>query len=438
MRKIVLRAVREYNAAVRTKAFIIMLVLMPVLMGGSLLATKIMEKHVDTTDKRIAVVDRSGVIAQFLVGAAEERNKAEVQEPETGKKIRPAYVIEVVPPNDANPDAQRLELSGRVKARELWAFVEIGKDVVEPGNDPQAAGIAYHSENALMDEAREWLVSPINNYLRGLRLGTAGLDAATVDRVTRWIPVEGLGLVTIDKATGEVKGAERSSMVLALALPMVVMMLMFMMIAMGATPLINSVMEEKMQRIAEVLLGSVGPFQLMMGKMVGTVAVSLTMVAVYVVGGVGGAAYMGWSSYIPYHILPWLGVYQVMAIFMFGALFIAVGAACNDLKEAQSLMMPVWLLVMVPMFVFQPVLKEPLSGFSTWMSLIPPFTPLLMLLRQTTPAGVPAWQPWVGLAGVFVFTIFCVWAAGRIFRIGILLQGQPPKVREILRWALRG
>ena len=72
------------------------------------------------------------------------------------------------------------------------------------------------------------------------------------------------------------------------------------------------------------------------------------------------------------------------------------------------------------------------------MSLIPPFTPMLMLLRQAMPGGVPAWQPWVGLAGVLVFALATVWAASRIFRVGILMQGKPPKLAELARWAIRG
>jgi len=85
-----------------------------------------------------------------------------------------------------------------------------------------------------------------------------------------------------------------------------------------------------------------------------------------------------------------------------------------------------------------PVLKEPLSSFSTWVSLFPLFTPTLMLLRQSTPAVLPMWQPWVALLGVLVFTVLFVWAGGRIFRVGILMQGKPPRLMDILRWAIRG
>jgi ABC-2 type transport system permease protein len=94
--------------------------------------------------------------------------------------------------------------------------------------------------------------------------------------------------------------------------------------------------------------------------------------------------------------------------------------------------------LLIPMFVYFPVAKEPMSSFATWLSLFPPFTPTLMLLRQTTPAGIPFWQPCVGMLGVLLFTILFVWAGGRIFRVAILMQGTPPKLKNIIRWAIRG
>lgn len=437
MRKTLLLALREYKAAVRSKAFMVLVALMPVMMGGGAVAMKLLEGQVDTTDKHIAVVDRSGLLADALERAAAARNATEVHD-ETGKKVRPGYIVHSVPPNATDPDAQRLELSGRVRRNELHAFVEIGPTVLNPEEDVQAAYVRYHAHNTAFDDTRRWLGDAANRCLRSLRLAEAGLDETTVTRLTRPVPVEALGLLSRDELTGQIREAERSDKGRAIFLPMGLMMLMFMLIALAATPLINAVLEEKMQRIAEVLLGSVRPFQVMLGKLLGSVGISLTVMALYAGGAIAAAYYAGKADQIPFYILPWFGVYQVAAILMFGALFAAMGAACNDLKEAQSLMMPVWLIVMIPMFVWIQVLKEPLSSFATWMSLIPPCTPMLMLVRQTTPAGIPAWQPWVGLVGVVVFTALCVWLAGRIFRVGILMQGKPPKLGELARWAIRG
>jgi ABC-2 type transport system permease protein len=94
--------------------------------------------------------------------------------------------------------------------------------------------------------------------------------------------------------------------------------------------------------------------------------------------------------------------------------------------------------MLIPMFLLGPVLREPNSTFALVSSLIPPFTPVLMLMRQATPAGVPLWQPIVGLVGVCLFTALVLLAGSRIFRVGLLMQGKPPHLRDLLRWAWRG
>lgn len=437
MRKTLVIAVREYNSAVRTKAFIISIVLVPIFMFGSIIAVKLLEGQVDTTDKRIAVVDQTGQIADSLIVAADEYNKTKIFDKETKKKNKPAYLIEKVAP-EIDVKAQQLALSNRVKNNQLYAFIEIGPDVIKPNKEkPEASLIAYHAENAAMDEVHRWIQDPINARIREIRLAGANLDQKTVDALTQFMPVETLGLVTVDES-GKVHEAKRVNKDTAILPPLIMMMMMFMLVMMGAQPLLQSVLEEKMQRIAEVLLGSVSPFELMMGKLIGTVGVSLTVVGVYVAGGYFVADRVNLADHIPFHAFPWFFAYQVTAIFMFGAMYVAVGAACNDLKEAQSLMMPIMFVVMLPLFVWINVVKEPLSTFATWLSLFPPCTPMLMLIRIATPSQIPAWQPWAGLAGVLVFTVLSVWAAGRVFRVAILMQGKPPKIQDLVRWAIRG
>ncbi len=137
-------------------------------------------------------------------------------------------------------------------------------------------------------------------------------------------------------------------------------------------------------------------------------------------------------------MLPWFAAYGLAALFMFGAMFLAVGSACNDLKDSQSMVMPLMMFIILPVFVWLPVIKEPTGSFATWISFFPTCAPMLMLVRLASPVTIPAWQPWVGLAGVVMATAVSVWAAGRIFRVGILMQGKPPRLTELLRWALRG
>jgi ABC-2 type transport system permease protein len=438
MRKILQIVKREYKASVRTKGFIIGIAIAPLLMGGSMIAMLLLENKVDTTDRLIAVIDRSGVVAEALVDAARARNEESVYDAETGKKVKPAYRIEIVAPNGADADAQLLALSDKVRTGAIHAFVEIGPDVVHPRGKGESARIKYYAKNAAIDDTRQWIAFPINTALRRARLAEAKIDLSAAEDMFDWVNADGLGLVTADAETGAIQGARRASEGEAIGIPIAMTMLMFLMMMMGAIPQLQSVMEEKVQRIAEVMLGSTRPFEFMMGKVIGGLCVSLTAAAVYVTLGSLVITSKGWGEYIPYDILPWFFAYTLLGIVMVGAMLAAFGSTCNNATEAQSITLPAMMPIMVPMFILFPVAKEPLSAFSTGMSLVPPFTPFLMLLRQSTPEGVPGWQPWVGLAGMCIFALLSIWMGGRIFRVGILMQGQPPKLGNIVRWAFRG
>lgn len=438
MRKTMIVMKREYIAAVKTKGFIIGLVLAPVLMCGGLIAFLLLKDRVDTTDKHVVILDRTGVVAESVLEAAEKRNASEVRHEGSGKKVKPAYLFKIEAPDREDPSGQRLALSDRVRKGELHAFVEMGEQVVHPGSDHDKRQIKYYARNAALDDLRRWMSWPINNRLRQLRLSDAGIQESDVKDLFVWVDVSGMGLVSLDKKTGKIEKAQRADPITALGVPIGIMMLLFMMIMMSVPGMLHSVMEEKTQRIAEVLLGHLKPFEFMMAKVLSGIAVSLTSSAVYIVGGVLTVTYMGYANYIPFHILPWFFTFMLLAIIMFGALAAAMGATCSEPKDTQALTFPAILPVMIPMFIYFPVAKEPLSGFATWVSLFPPFTPLLMTLRLCTPEEIPAWQPIVGLVGVILCTIFFVWAGGRVFRVAILIQGTPPKLGNMIRWALRG
>ncbi|MFC2167159.1 ABC transporter permease, partial [Acidobacteriota bacterium] len=412
MRKLLRLAKREYLASVKTKGFIIMLVLMPVLMGGSGIAMLLLQNQVDTTDKKVAVLDRSGVIANVLLTAAKERNDVEIFDKESGKKVQPAYIFEIVSPDNTNPEGQKLDLSNRIDEGDLHAFLDIGPNVLDLEGDEGTFGMAYHAKNAAMDNIRTWLNNTINNYLRMTRMRDAGVDESQAGKILTWIQVEAMGLVSVDENTGEIQAARKTNEAEALLVPMILFFLMFMMVMMGAMPLLQSTMEEKTQRIAEVLLGSLTPFEFMGGKVLGGLGVALTGTLFYLSGGILLASKLGVADFIPFHIIPWFLVFLIFEIIMVGSMLAALGSACNDPKDAQNLTFPAMIPVMFPMFVFMPILQEPTSGFATWMSLFPTFTPMLMLLRKASPMDIPTWQPWVGLAGVLLFTVLAVWIGG--------------------------
>jgi len=438
MRKVWKIAQREYLAAVKTKGFLIGLVMAPLLMGGSLIAIVTLKDHVDVTDKRVAVLDHTGVLTGALIQAARERNEREVTNATTRKKAKPAYGFEAVEPQPERLEDQRLLLSERVRRGELHGFLEIGAGVIRPSQQTNAARITYHAKNPALDDLRQWLAGPINEQLRQVRLAEAGIDRARIPDLFDRRPIEGMGLLARDTATGGIQQAQRRSEAEAVGVPAGVMMLMWMMVLMGAMPLLNAVMEEKNQRIAEIMLGAARPFELMLGKVLAGLGVSLTGSVIYLAVAVFALGNLGLAGYLPYHILPWFFVYLVLNIFMLGAVFAAAGSLCTDAKDVQNMTLPAMLPSLIPMFIWLPVVQQPLSTFATATSLFPPFTPILMLLRQCTPETIPAWQPWVGLAGVIATATLCVWVGGRVFRLGMLWQGRPPKLAQLVRLAVRG
>lgn len=436
MRKTVVVAVREYQAAVRTRAFLITLLAMPILMGGSFIVQKYMSDRVDTTPKRIAVLDETGRLFDAVAEAAATRNRDQIFAPD-GRQIRPTFIVEAAAGVPEDRQQAAFELSERVRQGAYFAFVLIGPDVIHPGNDPQRAAVAYHSNAPTYGDAIGWLSWVIGNEVREIRLREADLDPAVIAVATAPVAVDNLGLVSRG-AAGEIVAAAKTSEVANFVVPFGLLMLMFMVVNVGATPLIQAVIEEKMQRIAEVLLGSVAPFELMLGKLLGVVGVGLTMATVYLVGAYVALNQAGYGQFFPSKLLFWFVVYQSLLVLMFGSIFVAAGAAVSDFREAQSLIMPVYIVMMVPLFVWMNVVKEPTSAFSTLVSLFPPATPMLMVVRQAVPPGIPLWQPVLGVVLVLLTTLGCVFVAGRIFRIGILMQGKAANLREMAGWVLRG
>lgn len=455
MRKIIVVAMREFLAAVRTKAFLVSIFLMPVMMGGSIVVQTVMRNKQDITDKRFAVVDRTPGEALYATveQKAAERNAMAVYEGqgEARKQIRPRFVVERVEPSSAaDLDALNLTLSDRVRNGELTGFLVIGPDVLtaQPTapNQPAAAGwpapddqtISYYSNTPTYDDFEEWAAAVLNEKIAELRLRQANLDPAVVTAAMRRAPSRNLGLFSRDVATGALKKAEETNRVAALMLPMGLMMLMFMVVLIGAQPLLQSALEEKMQRIAEVLLGCVTPFQLMMGKLIGAVGVTLTISTIYLVGAYLALDYSGFGALFPREVIWWFVLFQSLAVLMYGSMFLAAGAAASDMKEAQSLITPLMLVVVAPLFIWLNVVREPNAAWVTIASLIPPATPMLMVTRQAVPPGIPLWQPVLGVALVLLTTLLCVYTAARVFRVGILMQGKGANFTEMIRWAVRG
>ena len=429
---------REYRAAVRTKSFIISLLLVPIMMGGGFIAMVIMEKNKDTDDKKFVVIDYSGLMVDPMNKALETRNNEEIFNPKTGEKVDAAYDVEFMDPDMQNHEAQILALSNRVESQELYAFMEIGPDILHPAGENKQAYLKYYSQHSFNDQVRYWFQNVVNNSVQKIRTAELNLDEAQAKDLLWYINVEGMGLASVDKKTGEQQSAEKTNELQTFLVPYILLILMFMLVMMSAIPQLSSVMEEKNEKIAEVLLGTITPFQFMMGKVLGGIGVSLTVAAIYVAAGVFTLNYIGMESLIPVDVLPWFFIYTILFVLMVGSGMAALGATCNDNKDAQSLTFPGILPAIIPMFLIAPIIADPTGPMATTMALIPPFTPTLMVMRMASSVTIPIWEPIVGLIGVILYTTFTVWIGARIFRTAILIQGQKPTLATLYKYAFKG
>ncbi len=457
MDKILTIAAREYKAAVKSKAFLITMLLMPVFMGGSIVMQILLEK-IAIKDTKIAIVDRSegsALAAALLVSnKAIQDNREMIQEeldkmpPQMREMAKVNYTFETIPPSENTPAAlmaQRYELSQRVDKGELDGFIEIGKSIYEPINGDIKKMrdddhiVAVHFKN-VMDSIKFQQIGQqiLSQPVHARRLADKSIRMNDVVQLLVPVMIEMKPLAVKNKLTGDIEEGRKGTQFVNLFLPAALIGLMFMVIMVGATPAMQGIVEEKSQRIAEVLLGSASPFQIMSGKLVGVIGVALTMASVYLVGGYVVAWRYGYSEMLPPALLFWFIIYLILALLIYGSLFIAVGAAAVEVKDTQTLMMPIMLVACLPFFALSKIMNDPNGIVSTVASFFPFGTPMIMVARQSVPPGVPLWQMLTGVGIVLVTTFVCVWAAGRIFRVGILMQGKGAKLSEIIKWVVKG
>jgi ABC-2 type transport system permease protein len=172
----------------------------------------------------------------------------------------------------------------------------------------------------------------------------------------------------------------------------------------------------------------------MMGKLLGSAAVSVLLAVIYMGGGIAMARYYGYGDAVRMSDLGWVVVFLSMAVFIFGSIFVTIGAACTDLKDAQGMMTPAMLLLMLPWMTWFSIINAPESTVSVVLSLVPTATPFLMLLRIAIPPGPPMWQVILGVALTALTAVAFVYAAGKIFRTGLLMQGKAATFGEMWKW----
>jgi ABC-2 type transport system permease protein len=399
---------REFVALVTTRAFLIGLLLVPGLGALAVLLAPRSDSVVQSGPRTVALVDHTGKLAAPLERAARE----------VGLNLRSESAATV----DGAAEARWV---GQVRNGELAALLVVPAKAIDEGSAGADASLVLTTRNAA-SHSTVWLEREVTTLLRVVRLERAGVEPTRAQALLREVPI----LVRSPEGTGEESSNSARKSVL---IPIFSLMLVFLSIMSSAPYMLHSVIEEKQQRIAELLLGAMSPFELMAGKLIGAAAAGLTVAVVYAAVGSLAAYYFGlWGLISPGLIA--LSLADVcVALVMFGSLFLAAGASAADLKDAQGLMAPLILLMALPMGLLAPIAGDPDGQLAVGLSLFPLTAPMILPLRLAT-TSVPAWQTAASISGALAATLASVWVAGRIFRVGILAQGKSPRFRELLRW----
>jgi ABC-2 type transport system permease protein len=427
MRKIFTIAWSEFLTAIHSKAFLIGIAAPPLLILGSVGIQKIAGDRADREPKKVAVIDETGRLYPMLSQAAGLWNEKQITD--GGATIKgPRFLLEAAPLEGRTLEQVQLSLSDRVRGDELFAFVHL-----PPGLFSGKPVIRYFTSHPTHEVLPHWLEEVVGRLVIAGKLQSPHVDPQTIVTLMQKTEVTSLGLLERN-GHGRVLEAQEVDFVRSFITPLVLALFMFTLVISSSSPLLNSVMEEKMTRISEVLLGSVAPFQLMMGKLLGILAVSLVLALVYLAAAFVLAVHNGYADAVGAMQVVWFVVYLVMAMLIYGSLFIAIGASATDLKDAQGMITPVMMLFMLPMFLWLPVLRAPESPLAVVASLVPFATPVLMTLRLALTPGPAAWQIALSLVLTALTSVGFVWAAGRVVRVGILMQGKSAGFGEMMRW----
>lgn len=212
------------------------------------------------------------------------------------------------------------------------------------------------------------------------------------------------------------------------------MFLMFMGIFGTGQHMLSSIIEEKSSRVIEILLSALSPFQLMAGKILGLAGVGLTVISILCVTIYGGLLCMGTKVGIPLATMPLFVIYYVLGFMLFSSIFAAFGSVCNTIKEAQSLMMPVSMIMVVPMMAWVKLAQDPNGTLARVLSFVPPLTPMVMVLRKTVDPRLSSFEVVASMVLLAASVPATMWIAAKVFRTGILMYGKRPRLFEIVKW----
>ena len=434
MNKIGIIIAREFNERVRKKSFIITTILMPLLMLGLMAAPTLMMVFAKGEQKTLLVIDESGVVAPELEG-----NDEVVFENFSGT---------------LDEARQNEEVFGT-----LW----IGKDVVEK---PSSVRLYTNSSSSMSLE--EAIAAQIEDVVEAKRLDMYNIEGLK-DIMDNLQASVSMTTYRNDLAS-EGEAEEATSSMVAYLLGLVLGMMLYMFLIIYGSMVMTSVIEEKGSRVLDVLVSSVSPFQLMLGKILGVASVAVTQIAIWgvLICGLGAtvlpalmpadvmqaveAVQAGQMTALDAELdadmlsalsiatdvgglvmmFVWLLLFLLGGFLFYSAMFAAVGSAVDSIQDANQLQTPITMPIILALILAMSVFNDPNSSLAFWGSVIPFTSPIVMMAR--IPFGIPTWEIVLSLVLLYASVVAMAWAAGKIYRVGIFMHGKKPSLKELLSW----
>ncbi len=443
MRKMFVIMKREYLQAVRKKVFIIMTLLFPFLMAGLVFLPGLMMSK-GMGQKRIAVLDGTGKLQDAFANANAKENEEKVDAKKEAQKaiegggrrgLPSQFTIEYVNQESKDVDKEskaylaRLTRDDEAADKLEGVFVIPGKALVD-----QETPMIYYSRSATDFMTQQRLGRLANRSLQSLRLSENGVKPELVEELLQDLPVDAVQL----SRSGEKKTGGELNFIFAFILGALLILPSFV----YGQETMRGIVQEKTDRVVEVLVSSVTPMELLTGKILGIAAVGLTQIFVWltIIGlagaygaAVAAAADINLAQFVRPSVFAYFFLFFILAYLTYVCIYAIAGAVCNSEKEAQQFVMPIMMLMMTPYFLMMPIIMNPDAPFAVVFSLVPVFGPITMFVR-TTVTEPPMWHLAVSI-GISLITILAFfWITAKIFRIGILSYGKRPTIPELWKW----
>jgi len=445
LQRVGLIAARDYKAAITSRAFLIGLLVMPVmLLLFFVLVPRILNSRSPQVIGEVAVIDTTGKVGAELARAllpAEIARRRAVEAEETplkaasasapagasGSPIPNMTLVQIPPTTDIDTYKHWLIQSPDTSPRHL-AIVVVQPDAVtrRPGA-PTFGSYALYTSSKLDEGTEATLRNTVRGALITTRLRADGIDPDSMATVQQVFQPDA---VVVNPA-----GDRSAARGFARVLPFACGMLLFIGVLTGGQLLLTSTVEEKSNRVIEVLLAAVSPLELMYGKLLGQLALGMTMTVVYLVMSLYALAQLSLSGLLDPMLIVYVLAFYVVTYLVFGSMMLTIGAAVNQMAEAQALMPPVIILLAGGYSLSGFIGQAPNSAFSVAMSFIPPANTFAMIARVASSAPPPAWEVWTTLLISVVTAMLVVWFAAKVFKVALLMHGRPPSFATLIRWA---